>query len=467
MVSTGVIIAAGAGTRLADKSNVPKPLRKVLGVPLLKRIVICAAKGGLTRIVVVVGFQKEKIIQYIEKTKWPIDVEWVENKNWKKSNGISVLAASQVVKEDFVLLMSDHIFDPKTLAKLRETKLNPLAAILAVDYKVRQIFDKDDATKVQVENGKIVAIEKNLVQYNAIDTGMFLLSPEIFTALESAIKDGDCSLSDGIRQISEQDKMGVMDIEEGYWQDVDTKPALKHAEKVLLNACRKPTDGIVSRNLNRHISIFISSYLVKTPLSANQFTIFVLFLGFLTGYLASLGTYVSFAIAGVLFQLTSILDGVDGEMSKLRYTQSKFGEWLDTICDNISYVVFFVGTVVGLYKSGYPYIHILGPVALFGLSALLFVMFFYILKFSNSGSLLAVQSDFADKKSEAWWSGILIKCYPVIKRDFFALFFMFLALLGKPEWVVFLLGLATHIAWMVIVWTKFIVKPVTETGKSS
>ncbi len=450
MADIGLIIAAGAGTRLADATAVPKPLKKVCGLPLLTRIIKSAAKGGLKKIFIVVGFQKEKIIDFINAQTWPVEIEFIENTNWKKSNGVSVLVAKERIRENFILLMSDHIFDFQTLANLRLQSTDAVDVLLAVDYKTHQIFDMDDATKVEVVGGKIKSIAKNLVQYNAIDTGMFLLSPKVFDALSAVLKNGDCSLSDGIRDLAQAGRAGVFDIGQAYWQDVDTPESLVHAEKMLLNSCRKDTDGFVSRHFNRYLSTFISGYLVKTPLTANQFTIFVLVLGLLSGYLAACGTYTSFLVAGILFNLTSILDGVDGEIAKLKYSASKLGQWLDTICDNVTYVVFTIGTVVGLYRTHHPMINILGPLAVFGVVGLLAVMYFYILKFSDSGSLLAVQKDFTDDQNAGILMRFFAKLHVVIKRDFFATLFLVLAVLGKPHIIVTLLTLATNIALLVI-----------------
>jgi len=451
MVETGLIIAAGAGTRLAKgKDRTPKPLRKVSGVPLLKRIILTAHKGGLKKIHIVVGFQKEKIIDYVNNETWPVEINFIHNDEWKKSNGISVHAAKGHINENFILMMSDHVFDPQTLDDLRKESLGKHGVILAVDYKIQQIFDKDDATNVLVKNSELVEIDKNLVQYNAVDTGMFLMSPVIFEALDKVKINGDCSLSDGMRSLAGEGKVGTFDIKDAYWQDVDTPSALKHAEKVLVRSCRKPTDGIVSRNLNRPISGFISYYLVKTPLTANHVTFIVTLIGLLSGYLAAQGSYTSYLYGAILFKLTSILDGVDGEMAKLRFTASKFGQWFDTIGDNLTYVVFIAGTVIGLQRSGYEYINILGPAAIVGIGMLLFMMFLYIIKFSNSGSLLAVQSDLVGNKNLSLFSRIFTKFYFLIKRDFFALLFLVLAIAGKPQWILFLIALATNVAWLVI-----------------
>ncbi|HLD46024.1 MAG TPA: NTP transferase domain-containing protein [bacterium] len=450
MTTTGLIIAAGAGTRLADETQVPKPLRKVAGLPLLKRIILTAAKAGLTKMIVVVGFEKEKITTFITSQKWPLPVECVENKDWKKSNGLSVLAAKDVLKENFVLLMSDHVFDVHTLQKLIKHGLGDAQARLAVDYKVHQIFDQDDATKVATRNDKVVAIGKNLIEYDAIDTGMFLLSPAIFDALAEAKKDGDCSLSDGIRTLAAKGHMGIFDIGDGFWQDVDTPACLKHAENVLFNACRKPTDGIVSRNFNRHVSLFISKRLVNTPLTANQITFIVLLLGLLSGFLASLGTYTTYLLAAILFKLTSILDGVDGEISKVKLTSSKFGQWLDTLCDNTTYIVFLLGTIVGLFRQHYPYSVVLSLFAGVGLLIALSIVFWHVLKHSNSGSLLALQKDFQTRTDLTLLSRIFFKLHFAIKRDFFSVAFLVFALFGKPQWVMLSTAIAMNLTWIII-----------------
>lgn len=457
MIKTGVIIAAGQGTRLADGSHLPKPLRKVGGMTLLKRIILSSAKAGLTRIVVVVGFDKEKIIDYIASQKWPIQVETVENTEWKKANGVSVLTAEKVVSENFALLMSDHIFDPNTLKEFAQVDMGTDSAKLAIDYKVQQVFDKDDATKVVVKNGRIQKIDKALIEYNAVDTGMFMMTPDIFRALRASMKNSDCSLSDAIRLLGQENKMGVFDIKGGYWQDVDTKPCIAHAEKILLNACRKSTDGFISRNFNRHLSILISTVLLKTPLTANMATFLISLIGLFCGYLASLGDLTAYAWAGVLFNLTSILDGVDGELSKVRMTQSQLGAWLDTASDNLTYVVFTVGTAVGLYRVNYESVDFLVPFAVIGITLLILIMVAYTAKFSKSGSLLAVQSDLKASSESSKIKKVFLSLYFVIKRDFFATLFMFLAIFGKPHWILFLIGLATNIAW-VIVAQKFIQK---------
>lgn len=449
-VDTALIIAAGRGSRLADGTEIPKPLKKVCGLTLLKRTILSLARAGLKEVLVVVGYDKQKIIDYLQSESWPIAVRTIDNPQWEKSNGLSVLAAKNHIQGHFLLLMSDHIFDVAIVRNLMWHELCADAVALAVDYHVSEIFDIDDATKVEAAKGRIRKIGKTLPGYNAIDTGIFLMSPDVFVTLEEVARErGDCSISDGMTRLATADRVAALDIGRSYWQDVDTPEALRQAEKVLLNSCRKATDGFVSRYFNRYISLFLTRYIIRTPLSANFVTLITTLIGLLSGYFAACGTFGTYLFGAFLFKLTSILDGVDGEMSRLRFSDSKMGQWLDTLSDNLTYVVFIVGTVIGVFKrpelavpNWIPYS------ALLGLTGLLIFMFGYILLFTNSGSLLAVQNDIVKSPKKSFLQKVIGKIYFVIKRDFFATAFLFFALFDKPHWILLAIAVATNVAWI-------------------
>ena len=80
--------------------------------------------------------------------------------------------------------------------------LEPGEVILGVDPDIDRIFDIDDATKVRRCGDRIVEIGKEIEEYDAIDTGMFLCTPTLFEDLDRSSKDGDCSLSDGMRRLA-------------------------------------------------------------------------------------------------------------------------------------------------------------------------------------------------------------------------------------------------------------------------
>ena len=235
MANPAVILAAGLGSRLASEDDqFSKPLMQLDGHTLLERTVSSCRKAGVDRILVVTGFRAELVEREIARIDRG-DLEAVYNPDWQRSNGLSLLACQGRLSEPFALMMADHLFDHEILANLVAAPMQPDSVTLAVDYKVSSIFDLDDATKVRVEDERIVAIGKQLDDYNAIDCGLFRCTPAIFDALEKArvAGGGDCSLSQGMQRIGDRGGFVPFDIGDSWWQDVDTPDMLAQALAVL------------------------------------------------------------------------------------------------------------------------------------------------------------------------------------------------------------------------------------------
>jgi choline kinase len=228
-----VILAAGLGSRLAPsggREEFSKPLMEVGGQSLLGRTVGCCRAAGIQRILVVTGFRADLVAAEVARIDRG-DIETVHNPDWRMSNGLSLYAcrnAPEMRDAPFALMMSDHLFDPSILADLVAAGAAEGSVTLAVDFKVGSIFDLDDATKVRVEGGRIVAIGKSLADYNAIDCGLFLCTPAIFTALGEAraARGGDCSLSQGMEILGRAGRFLPFDIGARWWQDIDTPEML-------------------------------------------------------------------------------------------------------------------------------------------------------------------------------------------------------------------------------------------------
>jgi len=232
-VTQCLILAAGNGTRLRPVSaGLPKPLVGFHGKPILEHVILRACQAGIESFAIVVGYRSDLIRSWFDCRSLGVSVTWVENPDYHKSNGISALKARGEIHENFLLLMADHIFEPGTAKMLLQQPLAADEVILAVDPNIDRIFDLDDATKVRRDGDQIVDIGKEIAHYDALDTGMFLCSPALFDRLQSATKDGNCSLSDGMRQLAAERRLRALEIGEAHWQDVDTPEALAHAEGV-------------------------------------------------------------------------------------------------------------------------------------------------------------------------------------------------------------------------------------------
>jgi len=234
-ISEAVILIAGQGSRLrgTDK-NLLKPFVPVLGRPLISYILDAVRRAGISTMHFVVGYESERVIaQAKQLIPAHISASFTVNRDWPKQNGISLLAAAGHVNSPFLLSMGDHLFDETIVDRLLEN-FAPGLLNIAIDRKLRSIVDLEDAMKVRTRGDQVIGIGKNLRNYDAIDTGLFVCPLEIFDYLERAKSAGsgsDCSLADGIRLMAGDRKVRAIDIGESWWQDVDTRQMLQHAEE--------------------------------------------------------------------------------------------------------------------------------------------------------------------------------------------------------------------------------------------
>jgi choline kinase len=234
-ISEAVILMAGEGSRLRGSDNTfLKPFVPLLGRPLICYALDALIRAGIKTVDFVVGYESGRMIEQV-KQFLPSDLSasFIENRDWQKQNGISLLAAAGHVSKPFLLTMSDHLFDGAVVDRLLDSS-EPGFLNVAVDRKLDSIFDLEDAMKVQTCRDRITDIGKSLRHYDAIDTGLFVCPLQIFDYLERA-KSGssgsDCSLADGVRLMAGDDRVRAIDIGDAWWQDVDTPQMLKHAER--------------------------------------------------------------------------------------------------------------------------------------------------------------------------------------------------------------------------------------------
>jgi CDP-L-myo-inositol myo-inositolphosphotransferase len=331
-----LIIAAGQGSRLQQRGD-SKPLIPILGIPLIERVIRSAMEAGADEFYVVIGWQGGLVRDFLERLakRLAIRITPLVNEDWEKENGLSVLKARDVLQEPFLLLMADHLFDPELSRALTTHSLPNGEIALVVDSDIHNpLVDMDDVTRVRVKNGNICDIGKRITDFNGFDTGIFLCSSAIFEALErSREKDGDTTLSGAIRLLAEDGRAKAIS-SSGFWIDVDDPAAFKRAEKALLDRLRdKPTDGPVSRYLNRPLSVMFSRHLVKLDITPNQISLFSFLCSLVAAGLFMTGGYIFLLIGGVLAQFASIIDGCDGEVARLKYQSSDFGGWFDAVLD--------------------------------------------------------------------------------------------------------------------------------------
>ncbi len=227
---TAVIIAAGFGSRLWQTSHqIPKTLLPLGKGTILSTIIERLMAAGISELIIVVGFNHEYILRYLEENPPALPLRIVENLQWERGNALSVYKVKDYVgSEPFLLSMSDHLVSVEALKMMIDhpERLN----LLLVDPFIEDNFDLDDATKVRQEDGYIVQIGKELTHYNALDCGIFRLEEDFFNAVEKAVTKGIESISGAICELANERRIKTLILDKAnQWLDIDTPEAYDFA----------------------------------------------------------------------------------------------------------------------------------------------------------------------------------------------------------------------------------------------
>jgi 3-dehydroquinate synthase len=243
MIKDVLILAAGRGKKL-DRPNLPKCLVEIGGKKIIFRLIEQFINEGIENIHIVVGFEKDKIIEAVQNKFSSItNLNFIINDQWEKGIGLSALKANEFLNKPFILSMGDHVFDDKHIKLMAHQDISETNVKLLVDPLIKDFYRLDTAVKVLIENKKITDVHVNLHNYNGIDTGLFTCSPQtLFSALELVIHQfKDYNLYKAIDLIAKQGDLEYVFIKEGEWNDVDTPIDLIKAEMRL-----RKTDRISS-----------------------------------------------------------------------------------------------------------------------------------------------------------------------------------------------------------------------------
>ena len=318
-----VILASGLARRMG---GLPKGLVRVGGREILYRSIHLLREQGIREFVLVVNRWNERAYRQFMEEAFGDEIEWklVMNDAPERENGYSLHLVRSHLEGPFVLTMADHVYSRKFVD--RAFRLHRGSPSAVIDEHPLHI-DLEEATRVKCSGGRISKVAKNLEDYDAVDTGFFFLDDGVFDITASLLSEGVLPLS----RVIEELKPECIRVSGEAWMDVDTKGDIRRATWMLIrDATKGKGDGWISRSINRPISRLITFATVEhlTPNTAS-------ILSFAIGILSSIIALLHPPSGALLYQFHSILDGVDGEIARVRLMESRVGGWMDSILDRV------------------------------------------------------------------------------------------------------------------------------------
>jgi 1L-myo-inositol 1-phosphate cytidylyltransferase / CDP-L-myo-inositol myo-inositolphosphotransferase len=343
----GVVLAAGRSERLRSVTGGgSKALVRLGGLRLVERAIRTLLLHGVERVVVVVGYHAGPVAA-VSRRAAPGRVQVVEAENWAEGSGSSLAATEDVLagERGFLLVATDHLFGDGALADLAAAG----EPAMLVDADVAP-SEWPEATKVRLgPEGEVSAVGKELDD-RTVDCGAFLLPVAVFDAVRASRRAGDASLSGALSRFAARERVAAVPLQPGaWWQDVDTAEDLGRAGSLLRRSLPRPTDGPVSRLINRRLSVPVSWLLVRLPVSPDVLSAISFLIGLAGAILLGLEQGL---IGGVLVQACSVLDGVDGEVARLTLRAGPRGTLLDGYLDRLGDAAICAGLGVWAAAEG-------------------------------------------------------------------------------------------------------------------
>jgi CDP-alcohol phosphatidyltransferase len=288
-----------------------------------------------------------------------------------------------------------------------------------------------------------------------LNTRLFLYRKAVRPLLEASISPPEVVSSPGEMESWESNFRQMESLprsREGAWEYIMDGNQIDEIEIRFLRGSGKSQDGFVSRYLNRPISRVMTRLLLRFPTTPNAWTLLIFPIPIVAALILLHGTYWSFLWGLVLFQVFSVLDGCDGELARAKFLESDRGRRLDDLFDVLSNILLVVGLGFGLSRqmtlaghSGWFYLIEGGAAA-----ALIGLNEFYLAKRSPRVDELKSESLretlYPRHRELVERSGLLLLgekaaswLIQLTKRDVAVLFFVFLAAIGQPAWILHLL----------------------------
>lgn len=231
---TAVIPAAGKGVRLLPyTAHIPKTMLSVAGKPILGHILDQVQACGIKRVVLIVGYQKEAIVDFVRERYAHLEIVFVEQTE-PKGLGHAVYLAKDAVTGPCFILLGDTIIDGD---------LRPLVFGGQNAVGVKRVADPRRFGVVEMRGGKIVSLEEKPDNPKSdlalIGAYSFLDSAQLFGALEDVIASGkrvknEIQLTDALELLVERGvPLAAEEMKD--WFDCGTVEVLLQTNKLLLS----------------------------------------------------------------------------------------------------------------------------------------------------------------------------------------------------------------------------------------
>jgi phosphatidylglycerophosphate synthase len=417
---------------------------KVAGVPLIVRGIMTLAQAGVEGVTLLIAdSQRQKIESFLERygDKRLPSIEFISYDEPYRVSPAVVQRVAGGASERLLLVNANLLFDQGLMREMRALPLGDREIVrckegahprpvLDVPRDIWQSLEEFTAERPR----SIESCLKHL--RDTADHRIANLTPDVHTFLLRSVRD---------RAV---------------------------AEKSLAEAIRHSMIAPIAKYINKRISLPISLFLCKLWVNPNTITGINIVIGLFAGVFVADGhSYWMILLGAVLFQVASIVDGCDGEVAKLTFRCTKFGQYADSLSDTLSLGAFLVGIMAGYWRSTHsPIAFYVGGVMLVNTAITLFWIVHYLRKNTQSASMVTFDKVYLRNLTNQprWLLGFIKFGKYTLKKDVYSFCFLAFAVFGVLYWWLFITAFGVTLAATILTylnvqaWLKRRDRPVAE-----
>ncbi|MGB9696330.1 MAG: sugar phosphate nucleotidyltransferase [Ignavibacteria bacterium] len=240
-----VILAAGVSRRLRPLTDyTPKCLLDISGRNLLQRTLDNLAVNGIIDILIVTGYRESMIKEYVKRNIRDLNVTFITNPDYQhNNNSYSLWLSRDFIRENFILLDSDILFDERIITKLIQSQYQNCLAIIAngeLDEEQMKVVVNKNYKILQI--GKEIEIDKAYGESIGIEKFSIDFSRALFEILDRKItKENNVNefYETTFQEILERDdprySIYGIDVSEYQCIEIDTIEDYERANKLTIN----------------------------------------------------------------------------------------------------------------------------------------------------------------------------------------------------------------------------------------
>ena len=233
-INTAIILAAGMGSRLGViNENKPKGFLRIGSLPIIHESINKLKKAEIKNIVIVTGYQSQLYDAYIEENFQ--DIKIVKNLDYEHTSTLYSLSKIRTfLKDDFLLLESDLIYDFSAISELLSNKSRNTILL-------SNETGSGDEVYVETSNNNLVNMSKDLNKLKTNSSGEFVGINKIsYSLFQKMMGLFDRSTNrkiltyeeDAMVQCSRFIDIECLKLDELLWSEIDTKEHLEKAKEI-------------------------------------------------------------------------------------------------------------------------------------------------------------------------------------------------------------------------------------------